>query len=162
MNGHGQFGWAGSHEVYQGFTHLPEAMANTFMERLSIDINDPANLLLLHSAMEKRLDRFDITIIPKDSNCYRIKVLNPSILDQTMQSHEGASAVYWRQLQDKKLEWTSSHRLAKRLCAFHAKMASLHALNNDWIKEDNVVIPEDAWRSLGFDKKWLHDKFLDD
>ena len=131
------------------------------LQRLSIDINDPANLLLLHSAVEKRLDRFDITIVPEDER-YVIKVLNPGILDETAQSHEGSSVVFWHQLQNKELNFTSSHRPAKRLCAFHARMASSHAVSSGWIKKGEVLIPQEAWGSPGFDNKWLLQRFLDE
>ena len=112
--------------------------------------------------MEKSLDRFDITIIPEDSNSYQIKVLNPTIRNQMVQGHEGAPPVYWRDLHDKNLEFTSSHCPAKRLCAFHAKWATFRALNKGWIKEGEVGIPEYAWGSPDFDKRWILDNFFDE
>jgi hypothetical protein len=98
-----------------------------FLDHLNIDINDPSNLLLLHSVVRKALDRFGITIIPQDHDTFLIRVLNPVLLSETVQSHAGTPIIFWRDLNNKPLEWTSSHHHAKKLCAFHAKVASLHA-----------------------------------
>ena len=78
-----------------------------------------------------------------------------------VQGHEGARIMYWHQLDGKNLDWTSSHRPAKRLCAFHAKWATFSAVNKGWINEGEVLIPEFAWGSLDFDKEWIFEKFFD-
>jgi len=105
------------------------------------DIDDPRNVLRLHTEIEHKFDRFAITFVQSGGE-FTLKVLDPSLKTSTTYLQGTRSS--FQSIDGKKLLLPSGNQPWKRLLRTHSILAHRHARDQGWLGEEQLAEAESS------------------
>jgi hypothetical protein len=116
------------------------------VDLVATDIDNPKNVLRLHSDIENKFDRFSLTFVPS-GNDFFLKVLDPSINNFILRD----TTVTFEDLDGKPLLFPSENRPWRRILGTHSILAHRKARNNGYLISDQLTEAESsAQESMDF------------
>ena len=99
------------------------------------DIDDPQNVLRLHKDLERCYDHKQVTFVesPVDSRGWVLKVLDPTILDETLEGTD----MTMKEVNGGTLRFHNTARPWRQVLALHSIMAHRHARTEGWLNNDD-------------------------
>jgi hypothetical protein len=107
------------------------------------DIDNPKNILRLHSDIEHSLDRFSVTFVPSGSD-FVVKILDPVIKDITL----AETTITFADIDGLKLSCPSGMHPWRRILGTHSLLAHRKAKEKGHIPEDQLTASESSAQEL--------------
>lgn len=109
------------------------------------DIDNPRNVLRLHTDIEHKFDRFAITFVQSGGD-FILKVLDPALKAST-KPLQGTHASF-QSIDGMKLLFPSNNRPWKRLLGTHSILAHRHARKQGWLADEQLTEAESSAAEL--------------
>ena len=120
--------------------------ANLVERRSGIEINDPANIILMHKKVEKKFDSFELTVMP---STYKVVILNKALLDrahgcafEVTNEHGQKQQIAWKSIDGNVMKTRTGKMPSNLMLAIHAKNAVRFAVRKGWCERGQVAIPQ--------------------
>jgi hypothetical protein len=113
------------------------------IDLVATDIDDPKNVLRLHSDIEHKFDRFLLTFVPSGDG-FVLEVLDPSIKSITLKD----TTVTFENIDGHPLLFPSGNRPWRRILGTHSILAHRKAREKGYLEEDQLTAAESSAQEL--------------
>ena len=113
------------------------------IDLVATDIDNPKNVLRLHSDIEHKFDRFLLTFVPS-GNDFVLEVLDPSIRNITLKD----TTVTFENINGRLLLFPSGNRPWRRILGTHSLLAHRKAREKGYLEEGQFTAAESSAQEL--------------
>lgn len=113
------------------------------IDLVAADIDDPKNVIRLHSDIEHNFDRFLLTFVPSGDG-FVLEVLDPSIKNITLKD----TTFTFEEIDGRPLLFPNSNRPWRRILGTHSILAHRKAREKGFLEEDQLTAAESSAQEL--------------